>query len=280
MKPFKLALLQMLVEPGHARANLDRALHLAKAAARAGAQVVLLPEALPFGWTDPSGPREAVPIAGGWIAEELCSAAREHALWLCAGLVEREHEQVYNAAVLIDPRGRIVLHHRKLNELGIAHDCYALGDRLGVADTPFGRIGLMVCADAFAHGQVIARTLGYMGAQTILSPCAWAVPADHDPAREPYGQLWLDNYGPVARDFSLWIAGCSNVGPIRSGPWAGRNCIGCSLVVGPDGSKRLQGPYGEEAEQILEIEIVPAARPAQGTGWDELWHARSLPARR
>ena len=35
------------------------------------------------------------------------------------------------------------------------------------------------------------------------------------------GNLWRDNYGPVASDFRLWIAGVSNVGPITAGPWAG-----------------------------------------------------------
>lgn len=56
-----------------------------------------------------------------------------------------------------------------------------------------------------------------MGAQIILSPCAWAVPPDHDNVIEPYGQLWLDNYSPVARDFKMWIAGTSNVGVITGG---------------------------------------------------------------
>src|SRR5262249_1108698 len=156
-------------------------------------------------------------------------------------LVEKQHDTIYNSAVLIDPKGEILLHHRKIYELDISHDLYALGDRLAVAATPFGRIGIMICADAFARGQVISRTLGYMGAEVILSPSSWAVPADHNNAKDPYGQLWLENYGPVARDFRVWIAGASNVGKITAGPWKGRNCIGCSLVVGPNGQQVLMG---------------------------------------
>jgi predicted amidohydrolase len=114
----------------------------------------------------------------------------------------------------------------------------------------------MICADAFAPGHVISRTLGLMGAKLILSPCAWAVPADHDNVREPYGQLWGDSYGPVCREFKLWIAGASNVGQIASGPWAGRKCIGCSLLVGPDGQQLLMGPYGENAETILYADVI------------------------
>ncbi len=140
---------------------------------------------------------------------------------------------MFNAAVLIDPCGEVILHHRKINELAFARALYAIGDRLGVADTQFGKLGVMICADGFAPGQVISRSLALMGARLILSPCAWAVPADHDNTREPYGQLWLDNYGPVARECGVWIAGCSNVGPITAGEWAGRKCIGNSLVCAP-----------------------------------------------
>jgi predicted amidohydrolase len=276
--PFKLALVQMLVKPGEARHNLDRALVYATQAAAAGARVVLLPEALPYGWTDPSGPEQAPSIAGGCVAEKLRGTARARSIYICAGIVEREESRVFNSAILIDPEGKIILHHRKLNELDIAHSCYSLGDRLAVAETSFGRMGVMICADAFATGQVIARTLGYMGARVILSPCAWAVPPDHDNARTPYGQLWMDNYRPVARDFRLWIAGCSNVGPIPRGPWAGRKCIGSSLVVDPRGQKRLQGSYGEAAEEILYLDIAPEPAPAQGTQWEECWNANSASA--
>jgi predicted amidohydrolase len=172
---------------------------------------------------------------------------------------------------LFGPKGDLLLHHRKINELEIGHACYDLGDRLQVVQTPAAVFGLMICADAFARGQVVSRSLGLMGAEVILSPCAWAVPVEHDNVREPYGKLWLDNYGPVSRDFQLWIAGASNVGPLDAGPWAGRQCIGCSLLVGPDGKQVLMGPYGREADVILYAEVTPAKRPAQGDGWEKLW---------
>ena len=113
----------------------------------------------------------------------------------------------------------------------------------------------MICADAFAKGEVISRALGCMGADIILSPCAWAVPADYDDASEPYGQLWRSAYQSVAREYSMWIAGVSSVGPINAGPWQGRNCIGCSLVIDADGREVLQGPYGVGAETTLYVDI-------------------------
>ena len=80
---------------------------------------------------------------------------------------------MFNAAVIINPAGKVLLKHRKLNELFIGHEHYAQGDRLNVVDTEYGTFGLMICADGFAKDQVIARSLCYMDADVILSPCAW-----------------------------------------------------------------------------------------------------------
>lgn len=252
---FKLAMIQMLVEGGAKQRNLERARGLIIEAAQQGAQVLVLPEAMTLGWTHASARKSAERIPDGatcWMLKEL---AQQHHLYICSGLVERDDERIFNSAVLIGPEGDVLLHHRKLNELDIALDLYACGDRLNVAQTPLGTFGLMICADAFVQGQVISRTLGVMGAEIILSPCAWAVDADHDNLRDPYGQLWLDNYQPVAREFGLWIAGVSNVGWLTDGPWKGRKCIGCSLLIDAEGQPVQQGPYGADAETILYSEI-------------------------
>jgi predicted amidohydrolase len=266
----KLGLVQMLVEGGEVERNRVRAVHSIAEAAAHGAQIVVLPETLDVGWTHPATRQLAEPIPDGRTCILLRDAARVHQVYVCSGLVERAGDKVYNAAVLIAPDGNIVLSHRKLNELDIGHACYDLGDRLGVAHTPLGTIGLMICADGFACDQVLTRSLGYMGAQLILSPSAWAVPESHDQQREPYGQLWRDNYGPPAAAFRMWIVGVSNVGSIDAGPWAGRRCIGCSLVVGPDGATVLQGPYGCAAATIMYLDIELQSRPARGTQWSDL----------
>jgi predicted amidohydrolase len=263
----RLGLVQMLVKPGDPEGNLGRARERVAEAARGGARVVVLPEAMDCGWTHPSARELAGPIPGGATCSALVSMAKACGVYLCSGLIERAGEGLFNAAVLIDPSGGILLHHRKLNELGIAYDLYAQGDRLGVARTPLGTLGVMICADGFAAGEVVGRTLGLMGADVILSPSAWAVPAEHDNAREPYGKLWRDCYGAVAREYGVWIVGVSNVGAIPAGPWAGRKCIGCSLVVGPDGEPVLRGPYGEGAEAILYVDIVPQPRGVRGSSW-------------
>ncbi len=267
---FKLALLQMQVRGGDRDWNLRHALDLVSQAAAGGAGVALLPECMDLGWTHPASLAMAEEIPGGEACKALMQVARENAIHVCAGLTERSGSQVFNSAVLIDSHGQVLCKHRKINELEIGHEYYAQGDRLNVAETEFGTFGLMICADGFAGDHVLSRSLCYMGADVILSPCAWAVPGDHDNTREPYGDTWRNAYVPVAREFATAIIGVSNVGRITDGPWKGRKCIGCSLAVSPSGNEILQGPYGVDAECILYVDVKPTRRPARGTGWQQV----------
>jgi predicted amidohydrolase len=260
---YYLGMAQILVEGGRPEANLDRAVDAIAQAAAQDCRIVVLPECLDLGWTHPSARERAQPIPGPHV-ERLAEAAGENQIYVAAGLVEHAGGCLFNSAVLLSPIGTILQHYRKINELDIALDLYGIGDRLGVVHTELGTIGLNICADNFADSSAIAHTLARMGAQIIVSPSAWAVPAGHDPAHEPYGRLWRDAYGKLATLYDLTIVGVSNVGPLEAGPWQGRNCIGCSLAMGPGGEILAQGPYGERAEALIRVAIAP--RPPIGRG--------------
>jgi predicted amidohydrolase len=260
---FNVAMAQILVEGGQPRANLGRAIEAIGQAAAQNCRLVVLPECLDLGWTDPSARELAKPIPGPHV-DLLAAAARQHGLFVAAGLVERAGSRLFNAAVLISPSGDMLLHHRKINELDIALDLYSIGDRLGVVQTDLGTIGVAICADNFSDSLAIGHVLARMGAQVILSPSAWAVDADHDNQREPYGQLWRDAYTELARLYDVTVIGASNVGWISGGPWRGRKCIGCSLAMGPGGVMLAQGPYGERAETVVTVETN--LKPALGRG--------------
>ena len=272
---FEMALLQMSVIGGEKRRNLSRAQEMIAEAAAHGSRLVVLPEAMDLGWTHPSSQTEAEPIPGGEPCQQLAQAASAHGVYVCAGLTERSGKRIFNSAVMISNSGEVLCAHRKINELDIGHPYYAQGDRLNVVQTELGTVGLMICADGFARNQVISRSLCYLGADLIVSPCAWAVTGERDNEKEPYGKLWKDAYIPVAKEFCVWIAGVSNVGAIEAGPWASRKCIGCSLVIGPRGEQIVQGPYGVGAETILFVDVEPVQRPARGCGWEEYWKRQS-----
>ncbi|HLF33615.1 MAG TPA: carbon-nitrogen hydrolase family protein, partial [Cyclobacteriaceae bacterium] len=116
---FKLALAQMYVEPGNLEKNLSHAADLVAEATSGGADVVLLPEVMDLGWTHPSAHEFAGTIPGGEASKRLCQAAKKNNVYICAGIVERDGEKVYNAAVIINNKGKILVKHRKLNELDI-----------------------------------------------------------------------------------------------------------------------------------------------------------------
>lgn len=274
LRAYKVALAQMEVQAGKLDANLARAKERISTAAKNGAKIVLLPEVMDLGWTDPSARDLAYEIPDGKTCKALRDAAKQNNVYVCAGIVEKDGDKRYNAAVIIDPSGKVILKHRKLNELDIAHDIYAQGDGLNVVHTPLGTMGLYICADATASGNTLSESLGYMGADIILSPSAWAVPPDFDNTATPYGDTWRKVYKPVSSNFALWVISVSNVGKIEKGPWKDWDCIGSSLVYNADGKEVLQGPFGPKADTILYVDVALKDRPARGTSWHAYWNKK------
>jgi predicted amidohydrolase len=259
----RVGMAQMLVVGGQPTANLDRAERFIRDAAKHGCRLVVLSECLDLGWTDPSARTLAQPIPGPH-SQRLAESAMQTGMFVVAGLVERAGAHIYNAAVLIDPRGQLVLHHRKINELDIAHDLYSIGDRLAVAHTELGTLGVSICADNFPNSLAIAHVLARMGAQLLLSPSAWAVDADHDNLREPYGARWRCAFGELGKLYDLPVIAVSNVGWLTGGPWKGRKAIGCSLATDHRGRVLAEGPYGESAEKLIVVDVE--LRQPQVTG--------------
>lgn len=250
----RVAMGQMFVEAGQPSANLERAAAMIRQAAEQHADLIVLPECLDIGWTDPRARSLAYPIPGEY-SDFLCNLAKQHRLHIAAGLVERAGDKLYNAAILIDSDGKICLLHRKINELEIAADLYAIGDRLGVAETKLGIIGLDICADNTPDSLAIGHVLARMGAQLIVSPSAWAVPPDHDQTTDPYGTLWQTSYQELSRLYDLPIIGVSGVGKLEAGTWQGWPVIGCSLAVDSDGVILAQGAYGKVELIIVEVNL-------------------------
>ncbi len=250
----KVAMVQMNVIGNDIDANLKNAEKLVAEAAANKAQIVILPECMDIGWTHPGSLENATSIPDGKVYKALVTYAKNNNVYLCSGMTEKDGDKHYNTAVLIDPKGDLLLKHRKINELDIGKPYYATGDRLNVIDTELGRLGVMICADALPEDRSITTALARMAPDVILSPCAWAVPPGYDNKITPYGDLWRDAYKPVAQQFATYIIGVSNVGPVVDGPWKGWDCIGASLAINNKGEEILQCPYGVDAESITYVD--------------------------
>jgi len=165
--------------------------------------------------------------------------------------------------------GKILSKYRKINILTIAQDIYSPGNSLSVVRTSLGAIGINICADNFPDSLVLGHSLARMGAQILLSPSAWAVEAEYDNNKHPYGSMWKKSYMTLAKLYDMIVVGVSNVGWINAGVWRGRKCIGCSLAVGPGGNILAEGPYGESAESLIVVQVEVIQRSITGTAITE-----------
>ena len=175
------------------------------------------------------------------LERELAGLAREYGLYLVAGLPHRREGRLYNGALVYGPQGELVTWAEKQNLWHFDHKTFAVGDPPRVFDTPFGRVGIMICAD----GRIpeVARALRLQGAGLIL-----------DLVNLVAGGNRPENLQNQQRQFMLpcraaengaVIAVCNKCGVERGMiTYLGRSC-----VLGKDGKTLAQ--CGPEKEEIL-----------------------------
>jgi predicted amidohydrolase len=175
---------------------------LVKEAARRGADLVVLPETLTFFGLRRSFAEVAEPIPGP-STEYFGELARQHNLYIVAGLVERAGHLIYNVAVLIGPDGELAGKYRKvtLPQSEVAQGI-APGKDYPVFDTRFGKLGLMVCYDGFFPE--VARELTSRGAEVIAWP-VWGCNPYLARARAVENHVYLvsSTYEDVSRNWML-----------------------------------------------------------------------------
>ncbi|MCF6287286.1 MAG: carbon-nitrogen hydrolase family protein, partial [Candidatus Hydrogenedentes bacterium] len=89
----------------------------------------------------------AEPIPGPFC-DRLGRLAQRHGVYVCSGTVEQDGDAIHNAAVLISPGGDLIHTHRKCTlGPGDAEGGYAPGNAVEVVETPFGRVGILICLD-------------------------------------------------------------------------------------------------------------------------------------
>jgi predicted amidohydrolase len=143
-------------------------------AARQKSDLVVLPETITCTGNGLSYFEAAESIPGP-STEYFGRLAKQHAMHLVVGLVERESPLVYNTSVLIGPDGVLIGKYRKVAlpraeiEAGVAP-----GHEYPVFDTKLGKIGMMVCYDGFFPE--VARQLSLRGAEIIAFPVAGCNP--------------------------------------------------------------------------------------------------------
>lgn len=137
-------------------------------AAEKDVDLIVLPETLTFYGTQ-GGYVDVAETIPGPSTEYFGGLAKQHDLYIVAGLVERDQHLAYNVAVLIGPTGEVVGKYRKVTlPRGEIEGGMTPGSDYPVFETRFGKVGMMVCYDGFFPE--VARELTNRGAEVIAFP--------------------------------------------------------------------------------------------------------------
>ena len=98
---------------------------------------------------------EAVTVPGP-VTQALATAAKRHAMVIVMGVNERDGGTLYNAQLVFDADGSLVLKRRKITPTYHERMIWGMGDGAGlkVVDTAAGRVGALAC---WEHYNPLAR---------------------------------------------------------------------------------------------------------------------------
>ncbi len=180
----RVAMLQLASNGNDQAANATKAADWLRLAAKAGADVALLPEMYNIGYTPFQGTAagdkrrwqaQAVPVDGPWVSG-FGNMARELGMAIGVTFLQAWPSAPRNAIALFDRSGRLVLTYAKVHTCDFANFEAATtpGDAFPVTalDTRLGpvQVGSMICFDReFPES---ARLLMLGGAELILTPNA------------------------------------------------------------------------------------------------------------
>jgi N-carbamoylputrescine amidase len=265
-KNYRVGLIQMSCSPD-TDANLEKAAVRVREAARAGAQIVCLPELFRAQYfcqrEDHALFDIAEPIPGP-STEHLAAVAREEQVVIIASLFERRAPGLYhNTAAYLEKDGSVLDIYRKMHipddPLYYEKFYFTPGD-LGfkAVNTSFGCIGTLVCWDQwYPEG---ARITALQGATTLFYPTAigW-----HPAEKEEFGDAQYSAWQTIQRGHAIangvYVAGVNRVGH-EHGDVKGNRVDGAGLEFW--GGSFLADPFGrlvakapQDAEDILIAEI-------------------------
>lgn len=215
-------------------ANIARIEGLVAEAAAKGAHLVTLPENC-FQMEEPGqGARRVMYTEDTHPGVAAAGAmAKKHKVWLLAGAVALKVDdsgKTVNRQLLFNDSGKQVAHYDKIHLFDVELPSgekynesarFLAGDRMALASTPFGRLGLTICYDVrFPH---LYRALAKAGADIIVVPAAFT-----SVTGEAHWHVLLR-----ARAIEN---GCFILAPAQTGTHpGGRKTYGHALIVGPWG---------------------------------------------
>lgn len=165
----RVAAIQIAPDLDSGPGTLERVLNAIADAAAKGAKLAVFPETFVpwypyFSFVHPpvmTGGEHvrlydnAVSVPGP-VTEAVAAAARRHGMVVVLGVNERDHGSLYNAQIIFDATGEILLKRRKITPTFHERMIWGQGDGAGlkVVDTAVGRVGALAC---WEHYNPLAR---------------------------------------------------------------------------------------------------------------------------
>jgi N-carbamoylputrescine amidase len=261
---FRVGLVQMSMSPDP-QANLDKAAARVEEAARAGAQVVCLPELYRSPYfcqrEDPASFDLAETVPGP-STERLSEVARRAQVAVVVPIFEKRAPGLYhNSAVVLDADGATLGLYRKMHvpdDPAFYEKFYFTPGDLGFRafDTRYGRVGTLICWDQwYPEG---ARLTALRGASAIFYPTAigW-----HPHEKERHGAEQRDAWRTVQRGHAIangcYVAAVNRVGREPGPPGqAGLEFWGTSFLCDPFGVVVAEASTDREEILIGEVDLA------------------------
>jgi N-carbamoylputrescine amidase len=246
----KIAMCQIICLDGDREGNLVRVESAIREAKEKEARIVCFPEMVLFGWVNPDAHKRAFSIPGE-DTRRLGRLAKKYGVYLSAGLAEKEGDRLYDSAVLIDPHGRILLKHRKINILTeLMEPPYTPGEEVKVAETEFGNIGILICADSFK--EPICRRMAELKPDMVFIPYGWAADEGEWP---DHGKSLKRVVQRAAKWMDACVIGTDLVGEITHGPWKGKVYGGQSVSATAKGKVLATARDRQRDIQVITVKL-------------------------
>jgi omega-amidase len=229
--------------------NLKKATGMIEQAVVKGAEIVMLPEMFNCPYDHRYFRPFAERLPGGETEQTLSQMAQRMGIFLIGGSIPEigNKNEIYNTSLIFNPLGKVIGKHRKVHLFDVQvkggiqfkeSATLSAGNQVTLVDTPWGKIGVMICYDIRFPEQT--RLMAIEGAKMIFIPAAFNLTTG--PA---HWELLLRSR---ALDNEVFMLGCSPARDIHSSYIA----YGHSMVTTPWGKVIAQL---EEEEEILMVEL-------------------------
>ncbi|MBI2843206.1 MAG: carbon-nitrogen hydrolase family protein [Armatimonadetes bacterium] len=157
--------------------NLDRFLGVLDKASERGVEMLVTPESFLDGYTADAkdSTREkmfaevAQDVQDSKLLARVAQEAKSRKMSMVFTFTEKKRDKLYNSAGLWDAEGQLVGVYHKTHIQTQDHQ-FDLGEEIPVYVSPWGPLGIMICADR--RWPETPRTLRLKGARIILNPTA------------------------------------------------------------------------------------------------------------